>query len=198
MKIIRKYKWRLLWLSLLGLLLIWLNFMYISFSSKDLIFSNRDDIPKTEYALFLGTPKFLSDGSVNNYYKNRINAAVELYKHKKAKRIIISADSLNKYQENEVELIKSDLVQKGIDVAHLVLDKNGNRTWKSIQNLNGNQGIRKVILISQKFHLERAIYISKKKSIDAIGFVAKGKMSNKLWLREFLARVKMQLDLLLK
>lgn len=198
MKIIRKNKWRLLWLSLLGLLLIWLNFMYISFSSKDFIFSNCDDIPKTEYALFLGTPKFLSDGSVNNYYKNRINAAVELYKNKKAKRIIISADSLNKYQENEVELIKSDLVQKGIDAAHLVLDKNGNRTWKSIQNLNGNKDIRKVILISQRFHLERAIYISKRKNIDVIGFVAKGKMSNKLWLREVLARVKMQLDLLFK
>ena len=76
------------------------------------------------------------------------------------------------------------------------MSNNGNRTWKSIRNLKVNEGIDKIILISQKFHLERALYITKKKNINAIGFKAKGEMSNQLWIREVLARVKMQLDLM--
>ncbi|WP_158250442.1 vancomycin high temperature exclusion protein [Aquimarina sp. I32.4] len=197
MKKIRKNKWKLLLLVFLSLFLLWINYVYVSYSSNELIFDNSNDIPKSEYALFLGTPKYLSDGSVNNYYKNRITSVVELYTKKKIKKIIISADTLNKYKENEVELIKSDLIQKGINESNLMLDKNGNRTWKSIINLNDNIIIGKIILISQRFHLERAIYITKEKNIDAIGFEAKGKMSKKLWVREILARVKMQIDFII-
>ena len=197
MKRIRKHKWKLLILAILGLVLIRANYSYISYSTQELIFESSDDISTYEYALFLGTPKHLTDGSVNNYYKNRIKSAVELYTKGKVHKIIISADSLNKYQENEVELIKSDLIEKGIDGSNLILDNNGNRTWKSIRNLEANVVMDEIILISQKFHLERALYITENKNIKAIGFQAKGEMSNQLMVREILARVKMQLDLMI-
>ena len=196
MKNLKKNTWKFLKVASLGLVVILGNYQYISSTTNEQIFDSSDSIPKYEYALFLGTPKYLPNGNVNNYYKNRLKSAVELYTKGKVRKIIISADSLNKYTENEVKLIKSDLIQKGIEASNLILDNNGNRTWKSIRNLKLNETIDSVIIISQKFHLQRALYISNTQNINAIGFQSKGKMSNRLWLREMLARVKMQMDLI--
>jgi SanA protein len=195
MKKIRRNKWKLISLFILGVFILWINHKHVSYTSNELIFNNSNDVPKSEYALFLGTPKYLPNGNINNYYKNRIKSIVELYSKGKVNKIIISADTLNKYEENEVELIKSDLIKKGINESCLILDKNGNRTWKSIMNLNVNDSSNKIIIISQRFHLERALYISKNENINAIGFIAKGEMSNRLLIREILARVKMQIEL---
>lgn len=197
MKKIRRNKWKLISLFILGSLLLWINYTYVSNFSDELIFNKSNNIPKSEYALILGTPKYLPSGTVNNYYKNRIKSVVDLYSKGKMNKIIISADTLNKYGENEVELIKYDLIQKGINKSSLILDKNGNSTWNSIKVLIRNDSSNKIILISQRFHLERALYISKKENINAIGFQAKGEMSNRLWIREILARIKMQIDLIM-
>ncbi len=145
----------------------------------------------------MGTSKYLPSGNINNYYKNRIEATIKLYEKNKIEKIIISANIFNHYKENEVKLIKYDLIERGIKKEDIILDNNGERTWKSINNLEEKQIENKIIVISQKFHLERALYIAKIKNKNLIGFEAKGKMSNYLLIREILARVKMQLDRLM-
>ncbi|MEM9681424.1 MAG: ElyC/SanA/YdcF family protein [Bacteroidota bacterium] len=192
---IKKPILKLFLMTCFGLFLIWVNYVTVSNSTTQLLYNNSNDIPKSEYALLLGTPKYLPSGNINNYYKNRIVSAAKLYSEDKIQKIIISADTLNKYGENEVELIKLDLVQTGVNELDLILDNDGHRTWNSIRYLIGFPDTDKFILISQKFHLKRALYISEKKNINAIGFIAKGEISNKLWLREVLARLKMRLDL---
>lgn len=194
MKKIYKYRWQLLVFYLFCVFVIWENYKFIASSTNELIYVDSELIQKTKYALLLGTPKHLPNGNVNNYYKNRINATIELFNSGKFTSVIISADTLNKYGENEVELIKEDLIEKGIPKSNFILDTDGNRTWKSVNNINKNT-TSSLIIISQKFHLERALFIAKKKKIDAIGFAANGGMSNQLWQREILARVKMQMDL---
>ena len=166
MKKIKKHKRKLFPFFLLGLILLWANYIYISYNSNELIFENTNDIPKSEFALFLGTPKYLSDGSINNYYKNRIKSTINLYEKSKILKIIISADTLNKYKENEVEFIKSDLIKKGIPAADLILDTSGNRTWNSVTYLENYASSKKIILISILFHLERALNIAKAKIIN--------------------------------
>ncbi|MDB9835879.1 YdcF family protein [Flavobacteriaceae bacterium] len=194
MKKIYKYRWQLLVFYLFCVFVTWENYKFIASSTNELIYVDSELIQKTKYALLLGTPKHLPNGNVNNYYKNRINATIELFNSGKFTTVIISADTLNKYGENEVELIKEDLIEKGIPKSNFILDTDGNRTWKSVNNINKNTS-SSLIIISQKFHLERALFIAKKKKIDAIGFAANGGMSNQLWQREILARVKMQMDL---
>ena len=163
-----KYKYKLTSLAILGLTLLWVNYYHISYSTQKYIFNNPDELTEFDYALFLGTPKKLASGDVNNYYKNRISAAVELYESGKTNTFIISADSLNKYQENEVELIKTDLILSEINPSSIILDNDGNRTYKSITNIDINT-VHKYIIISQNFHLERALYIAKNKGLRHMG-----------------------------
>ena len=59
-------------------------------------------------------------------------------------------------------------------------------------------GLDSVTVISQEFHNQRAIYLAEKKGLKAIGFNAEtvaGKEGLKVQLREYLARVKVFVDL---
>ncbi len=61
-------------------------------------------------------------------------------------------------------------------------------------------GLDSVTVISQKFHNERAIYLANQKGLNAIGFNAKdlkGKQGFKVQFREYFARVKVFIDLVL-
>ena len=54
------------------------------------------------------------------------------------------------------------------------------------------------IIVSQKFHNQRAIFIAQRKGLDCIGFNAKDVntfTSLKVKIREYLARVKVVLDI---
>ena len=61
-------------------------------------------------------------------------------------------------------------------------------------------GLDNVTIISQKFHNERAIYIAEQNGLEAIGYNAqdiKGRYGLKVKLREYLARVKVFVDIMM-
>ena len=56
----------------------------------------------------------------------------------------------------------------------------------------------KLTIISQQFHNERALFIANRKGLDAVGFNARDvsrRYGFKVRIREYLARVKMFIDL---
>jgi SanA protein len=165
-------------------------------SSK--IFSSVDSIPKNRVGLLLGTSKFLKSG-VNPYYKNRIEATIELFKSKKIDYVLISGDNSRKNYD-EPTMMKEDLIKAGIPESKIYLDYAGFRTLDSIVRAKEIFGLDSLTIISQQFHNERAIYISQKKHISSIGYNAKDvslKSGLKTQIRELLARDKMMLDLML-
>jgi SanA protein len=177
------------------LFIISINYEIVSVSTRDMILKEITDIHPRDICLIMGTPKHLQGRNINDYYQNRIQSAVELYENHKVFKILISADTLNKYLENEVELMKIDLMKSGIPETDLIFDRRGESTWKSLLNsekLNKD----KFIIVSQKFHLERALYLAHGIKLDALGFVSPGKPTFRLFIREVFARIKMQKDLL--
>lgn len=113
---------------------------------------------------------------------------------------MVSGDNGSIYY-NEPTTMKKDLIQKGIPKDKIFLDYAGFRTLDSMVRANVVFGLDSVTVISQKFHNERAIYLANRKGLNAIGFNARD-ISNqygyKVQLREYFARVKVFLDLLLK
>ena len=101
--------------------------------------------------------------------------------------------------KKEPKTIKNDLVAEGIPSEKIFLDYAGFRTLDSMVRAKEVFGLENVTVISQKFHNERAIYLAKKKGLIAIGYNAKDVTGNsglKIRLREYLARVKVFIDLL--
>lgn len=171
----------------------------ITQSVKGKTFNEVSKIPSNKVGLVLGTAKMLVDGGANPYYTNRIQATIALYSAGKISFVLVSGDNGSIYY-NEPNTIKKDLVNGGIPAEKIFLDYAGFRTLDSMVRAKYIFGLESVTVISQEFHNERAIYLADKKRLKAIGFNAKGisgKEGIKVQLREYFARVKVFIDLIL-
>jgi SanA protein len=170
---------------------------YIQNVADKYIYSSVSKIPKTNVALLLGTAKYIKKGKINYFYKYRIDAAAMLYKSGKIKAVLVSGDNATRYY-NEPRRMYKDLVKAGIPKDKIYLDFAGFRTLDSIKRATAIFGLKRYVIISQRFHLERAIFLAKANGADAIGFEAKSLdntvASAKMRAREYLARVKAFLD----
>lgn len=178
-------------------ILIFFSNYTITQSTKNKTFSDISAIQKNRVGLLLGTAKYYKAGGINLYFKYRIDAAVELYKHDKIDFILVSGDNSTQYY-NEPITFKKELIKRGIPEEVIFLDYAGFRTLDSVVRAAAIFGQENITIISQQFHNERAIYIADKKGINAIGFNARdidGKNGIKVKLREYLARTKAFLDI---
>ncbi|WP_394344063.1 SanA/YdcF family protein [Winogradskyella algicola] len=168
------------------------TYHWMSFKTRHQVYDSVNDIPKNKVGLLLGTGKYATSGTINLFYKYRIDAAVMLYKSGKIEYILVSGDNSRK-DYNEPSDFKNDLIAKGIPEDKIFLDYAGFRTLDSVVRAKEIFGQTKFTIISQKFHNQRAIYIAKHFSIDAVGFNAKDVYNSHF--REYLARSKASLDL---
>lgn len=171
----------------------------ITQSVKGKTYNEVSKIPSNKVGLVLGTAKMLVDGGANPYYTNRIQATIALYSAGKISFVLVSGDNGSIYY-NEPNTIKKDLVNGGIPAEKIFLDYAGFRTLDSMVRAKYIFGLESVTVISQEFHNERAIYLADKKRLKAIGFNAKGisgKEGIKVQFREYFARVKVFIDLIL-
>lgn len=174
------------------------NYLINSFAEGK-TYHNTSVTPKNRVGLMLGTSKHMKGGQPNPYYTNRISATVALYNANKIDFVLVSGDNGSVYY-NEPNTMKKDLMAEGIPADRIFLDFAGFRTLDSMVRAKDVFGLNEVTVISQKFHNERAIYLAEKKGLTAIGFNAKDvalAYGFKVQLREYFARVKVFLDLVL-
>ncbi|WP_423997813.1 SanA/YdcF family protein [Maribacter sp. IgM3_T14_3] len=181
------------------ILIIFVCNSIISSTTDDKTYSDISLIPANRVGLVLGTSNRLTNGSPNPYYTYRINATKELYNAGKIKFILVSGDNGSIYY-NEPNTFKKDLIKAGIPEEVIFLDYAGFRTLDSMFRAKFIFGLNNVTVISQKFHNERAIYIAEQKGLKAIGFNAEDVSASqglKVQIREYLARVKVFIDMIL-
>jgi SanA protein len=196
---IKKITWIVLIFSILMIVVIWIANNLIEKSTNSLVYNDLKQIPHNKVGLLLGTSKILKSGLPNQYFSNRIQATVDLYKANKIDFIVISGDN-GKKDYNEPLDMKNELIKNGIPESKIYLDYAGFRTYDSVIRLDKIFGQNNFTIISQDFHNRRAIYIAKQMDLQAIGFNAKDvDLYNgfKTKLREKFARVKMFVDILI-
>ncbi len=180
----------------LFLLVTYLANRKIEKESEQYIYSDINKVKFEKTGLLLGTGKLLRNGSRNEYFFNRIEAARQLYENKKIKYIIISGDN-SRVGYDEPSDMKNELVALGIPDSVIFLDYAGFRTFDSVIRAKEIFGQESFIVISQEFHNERAVFIARQNAIRAYGYNAKAVNAYsgfKTNLREFLARDKVFVD----
>ncbi len=176
-------------------------YVLISANASGKTYDIVKSIPGNDVGLLLGTSPVNNEGSINRYFQQRIIAASELYKGGKIRRIIASGGDYSKRKGgwNELEAMHDSLVSHGVPDSVILLDYNGQRTISSILNAINVYGLDTLTLISQEYHNQRAIWLSEHYGLHVIAYNAKTPdLTNKKIRnisREFLARVKMFLDL---
>lgn len=179
--------------------------LVVSFSTKDHLFDDVDLLPESEIGLLLGTtPQTRIGGKRNAFFAYRIDATKRLYDAGKIRKILISGDDHSLNGINESEVMRDSLVARGIPKDSILLDGRGYRTINSVINAKEIFGFDSFTLISQQFHNERALYQAMHLDINVgeiWGYNASSPhsaLSALTYLREYLARVKMFIDLLNK
>ena len=183
--------------SLLTITLVFISNSLVESRSRESIFTDTETIPANKVGLLLGTAKYTKNGWINRFYQYRIDAVVDLYKAGKISYIIVSGDNGTK-DYNEPMMMKEDLIKEDIPEEKIFLDYAGFRTLDSVVRCREIFGQNSITVISQEFHNERAIFIAENKEMRAIGYNAESLETTsgiKTYTREYLARVKMMLDL---
>lgn len=180
------------------LIIIVVLFYYsISFWSKKKIYDDVNKIPFNKFGIILGTSKYSENGNINLYFKNRIDAAILLFKKKKIKYFIVSGNREPHY--NEPKIMEKDLINRGVPNYLIYKDYSGLRTLDSVIRAYIIFGQKKYTVISQKFHNERAIFIADILGLKVIGYNAENPLIynyKKLYFREALARIKALWDVI--
>ena len=186
-------------LLILVLLAVLVCNYWIELSTQKQVFTKAQQLPNNDVGLVLGTSRYTKRGFENPYFANRIKAAVKLFKLGKIKHLIVSGDnSLKEY--NEPRYMLNALVKEGIPEEAITMDFAGFRTLDSIIRCRKVFGQQRVTVISQKFHNHRALFIANNHQVEAVAYNAEGvplSMSKKVRAREYLARCKAILDILL-
>lgn len=190
------------WITALALVAIAVCYLLVSINAWDRTYDDATLIPHRTNALLLGTSPLTRQGEHNYYFDTRIEAAATLYHAGKIDRIIASGGNYagqQKYGCNELESMLDSLINRGVPDSIITLDYDGLRTLSSIVNVK-SMGIDSITIISQHYHNERALLLADSHDVDAIAYNATlpptlAKRA-KNFAREFLARVKVWLDII--
>lgn len=193
--------WRF-WASLLFFLLILAGLTYradrkVKETTAPFLMDEISALPATKVAIVLGTSPTLRDGTPNDFYTYRMDAAEALYRSGKVRHLVLSGDNRHA-SYNEPEAMRKSLLARGIPDSIMHPDYAGFRTFDSMIRLRDVFGQDSCIIVSQRFHNERAAYIARQQlGMAAFGLNAREVTAYKgfkTMLRELFARDKMFLD----
>ncbi len=131
------------------------------------------------------------DGSLSHMLEDRVKTGVSLYEAGLADYVLMSGDRSEGY--DEVSAMQKEAERLGVPGEKILIDPQGYSTYESIVNLLQKYKGKKVLIVTQKYHLHRALYIAEKLGVDAYGVSADLRTYTKQLkydLREILARVK--------
>ncbi len=124
--------------------------------------------------------------------KERLIKGIELYNEGISPKIIMSGDH-GRDNYNEVGAMKSFGIESGVVSSDIFMDHAGFSTYDSIYRAKEVFGAKKIVIVTQEYHLYRALYIANSLGIEAYGYKAdirKHQGALKREFREILARDK--------
>ena len=162
----------LILIVILGLCLLFGIDFYVRSSTKDRIISpeNASSVSDADCILVLGAG-IRADGSPSPMLQDRLNTGIELYQNGAAPKLLMSGDHGRK-KYNEVQTMKDIALDQGVPSEYVFLDHAGFSTYDSLYRARDVFQARKVIIVTQKYHLYRALYIARSLGLDAWGVSA--------------------------
>ena len=133
-----------------------------------------------------------SDGSPSHMLEDRLKRSVTLYELGAAPKLLMSGDH-GTVAYDEVAAMKRYAVEKNVPTEDVFMDHAGFSTYETVSRAKLIFEAKKVIIVTQQYHLYRALYTAQALGLDAYGVAAdyrqySGQLARDV--REVLARVK--------
>lgn len=131
-------------------------------------------------------------GKPSPMLRDRLTVGIAAYEAGAADKLLMSGDHGRK-EYDEVNVMKAYAVEEGVPSQDVFMDHAGFSTYESMYRAREVFQVKKVLIVTQGFHLPRAVYVARALGLDAYG------VASDLWdyqaadyyeLREVFARCK--------
>lgn len=174
--------------------------LYIKSSVKHRILSpSKASGLNADCILILGAGVW-GNGNPSHMLEDRLLQGIDLYQTNASKRLLMSGDHGRK-DYDEVNVMKQYAIDQGIPSEHIFMDHAGFSTYESMYRAKSIFEAKKIIIVTQEYHLYRAIYIAKSLGLDAYGVASDPRQyvgQNYREAREILARYKDFFNVIIK
>ena len=103
--------------------------------------------------------------------QDRLDCGIALYKAGAAPKIIMSGDNSTEHY-NECAAMKRYAIAQGVPSEDIFCDHAGFSTYESMYRARDVFGAKRIVIVSQKYHLYRALYVAERLGLDAYGVSA--------------------------
>jgi len=153
--------------ALAGTLLAWFAERRLDRMAEAWSFPDMAEVPSVDVALVLGTAPIGPEGGPNRYFIYRLDAAAGLWKAGKVKYFIASGSG------EEPAAMRAGLIERGVPAEAIYRDPAAHRTWDSVLRARDIYGQKRIVIVSQRFHLDRALFLARREGIEAWGLEAR-------------------------
>lgn len=129
-----------------------------------------DVVPERSVALVFGAG-YWEDGALSDILRDRLDAAIELYRTGKVEILLFSGDN-RVVEYNEPARMREYARSQRVPDEAIVMDFAGRRTYDTCYRARDIFQVEEVILVTQRYHLSRALLTCDGLDVDAIGYVA--------------------------
>lgn len=122
---------------------------------------------KFDFILVLGAG-VRPGGEPSPMLKERIDRGVELYHLLQDTDLLMSGDSATRYHQETV-IMADKAAEAGVPEERILQDRYGISTYESMRRLKEVYHGKKVLIVTQNYHLSRSVYIARAYGLEAYG-----------------------------
>jgi vancomycin permeability regulator SanA len=122
--------------------------------------------------------------SPSHMLEERLNKGIEVYKIGCTDRILMSGDHGRK-DYDEVNVMKNFAIECGATSDEVFMDHAGFSTYESMYRARDIFQVKKVVIVTQRYHLYRAVYNARRLGLDAYGVCADGQYNYDIFVRSY-------------
>ena len=109
-----------------------------------------------------------SEGNPSDMLADRLRRGVELYKAEAAPKLLMTGDH-GRTNYDEVNTMKQYAMDEGIPSQDIFMDHAGFSTYESMYRARDIFQAKKILIVTQEYHLYRALYVAQALGLDAYG-----------------------------
>jgi len=144
---------------------------YIVLSTKDKIIVEKDyaTLKDIDCILVLGAGAW--GNSPSPLLGDRLDKGIELYEKNISNKILMSGDH-GQIEYDEVNVMKDYAIEKNIPSSNIFMDHAGFSTYESMYRAKAIFKAKRIVIVTQEYHLYRSLYIAEKLGLEAYGIPA--------------------------
>lgn len=144
-----------------------INF-YVVLSTKNKIITEDEakNLSDVDCILILGAGIWGDEPSP--ILEDRLLQGIQLYKNGVAPKIIMSGDH-GRAEYDEVNVMKQFAIDKGVPSEDIFMDHAGFSTYESMYRARDIFQCKKIVVVTQEYHLYRGLYIGNKLGMECYG-----------------------------